>query len=87
MGLWVACLLAGLVHYTITDPVVQMPVHGWNKIVIAAGWFGAGFAVSIVLAVIAWPLHRDSALRLVAIAPLFLQLLLVLVFIALVGAS
>ena len=74
LGAWGATLAAGLLHYNLTPPVVQMPAHGWNLIIIALGWFAAATVVAGVLALIAWPLPRGMPLRRLAFVPLWLHL-------------
>ena len=58
------------------DPAVQTPMHGFNRLVILAGWFAAGLVLSIVLAIAGRGLPRADSARGLSAAPLALQLLI-----------
>ena len=64
-----------------------MPLYGFNKLLIAAGWFAAGFAVALLAALAAWGLPRGDALRALAFVPVLLQTLFALVVLAQVFAA
>ncbi len=85
--LWLAMGVGMGVHLAVTEPVAQMPVHGFNKVLIAAGWFVPAMVVALVAAIAARGLPKDTSIRTLAFVPLILQALFALVFLAQVFAS
>ena len=85
--LWLALCVGAGVHLAVTEPVAQMPLHGFNKLVIAAGWFVAGLVVAASAAIAARGLAKDGSIRALAFVPIILQALFAPIFLAQVFAS
>ncbi|MDJ0628001.1 MAG: hypothetical protein QNJ44_07045 [Rhodobacter sp.] len=76
--LWLAIGVAAGVHLAVTEPVAQMPVHGFNKLVIGAAWFGVSLLVILAAAIAGYGLPKESTLRPLAFVLLGLQLCVVI---------
>ncbi len=85
--LWLAMGVGAAVHLAVTEPIAQMPLYGFNTLLIAAGWFVPAMVVALVAAIAARGVRKDTPIRALAFVPLILQALFALVFLAQVFAS